>query len=405
MGSDESSESNDEGSDDPGYYGGRISEWKSSNRSSKKKKVKELRNLRALNAERRDERRREKQERRERRGGRTSVKRQRRLAEEGPALVEMTKTLLSMDTLKPEQEIDLETLENELRENNTGGRSRLTAVMTIFRGFRIVRKVKNTHNKFIWLGKDEEEINRVLTSMLESSNSTDDILWNICSEVLQALMTARKASRVFLPILAENFAVNESRRLTMVASILEGMGMVEKAIDELGGLIYKGPVQAYDNFMKNLWDSCGATTEHNLKKVKLSLTHVEVKEEHRYPIEPPQFVNNYLAAVKEAEVVVPEELKEDVEIQRAVANLNKVCRCGSMKEMETPNTIKRMGQKAHNRTRVLIGGKRKMRCKKCTGCKAPRCNKCIFCIKASMKKPCENRKCLFPIVPKCPCFI
>ena len=96
----------------------------------------------------------------------------------------------------------------------------------------------------------------------------------------------------------------------MVASILEGMGMVEKAIDELGGLIYKGPVQAYDDFMKNLWDSCGATTEHNLKKVKLSLSHVEVKEEHRYHIEPPQFVNNYLAAVKEAEVVVPEELKE-----------------------------------------------------------------------------------------------
>ena len=98
------------------------------------------RNLRALNAERRDERRTEKRERRERRGG-TSVKRQRRLAEEGPALIEMTKKILSMDTLKPEQEIDLETLENELRENNTGGRSRLTAVMTIFRGFRIVRKV------------------------------------------------------------------------------------------------------------------------------------------------------------------------------------------------------------------------------------------------------------------------
>ena len=47
----------------------------------------------------------------------------------------------SAGTLQSEQEIDLETLENELRENNTGGRSRLTAVMTIFRGFRIVRKV------------------------------------------------------------------------------------------------------------------------------------------------------------------------------------------------------------------------------------------------------------------------
>ena len=105
--------------------------------------------MRAQNAERRDERRREKQERRERRGGRTSVKRQRRLAEEGPALVEMTKTLLSMDTLQPEQEIDLETLENELRENNTGGRSRLTAVMTIFRGFRIVRKVFMAFKKIL----------------------------------------------------------------------------------------------------------------------------------------------------------------------------------------------------------------------------------------------------------------
>ena len=173
----------------------------------------------------------------------------------------------------------------------------------------------------------------------------------------------------------------------MVASILEGMGMVEKAIDELGGLIYKGPVQAYDNFMKNLWDSCGATTEHNLKKAKLSLTHVEVKEEHRYPIEPPQFVNNYLAAVKEAEVVVPEELKKDLEIQRAIANRDKLCRCGSV-----------IGG-------VLIGGKRKNRCKKCTGCLAIRCNKCIFCKRPHMKKPCENRKCLFPIVPKCPCFI
>ena len=171
----------------------------------------------------------------------------------------------------------------------------------------------------------------------------------------------------------------------MVASILEGMDMVEKANDKLGGLIYKGPVKAFDDFKQNLWDSFGATTEYNLKKVKLCLPHVEVKEEHRYPIETPQFVINYLASL--SEVVVPDELKEDLEIQRAIANRDKVCRCGSV-----------IGG-------VLIGGKRKNRCKKCTGCLAIRCNKCIFCKRPHMKKPCENRKCLFPIVPKCPCFI
>ena len=102
------------------------------------------------------------------------------------------------------------------------------------------------------------------------------------------------------------------------------------------------------------------------------------------------------------ELVVPEELKEDLEIQKAIANRDKVCQCGTMKNMSKAKILHR---KNHQKTRVLTGGKRKMRCKKCTGCLATKCNKCIFCIKASMKKPCENRKCLFPIVPKCPCFI
>ena len=81
-----------------------------------------------------------------------------------------------------------------------------------------------------------------------------------------------------------------------------------------------------------------------------------------------------------------DELKKDLEIQKAIANRDKVCQCGTMKDGN------------------LVGGKRKVRCKKCTGCLAPKCKKCIFCVRPSMKKPCEQRKCLFPIVPKCPCF-
>jgi hypothetical protein len=422
---DESSESNDEGSDDPGYYGGSIKQWKSSSnhKKSKKKKKKEewrrqrekswfLQNERKEKAEEREERLRLKAERAaERKANRPErkerkrlkrEKREKRKAEEGPAIVEMTKKILSMD-LKPKQNIDLETLEAELRENaTTGGRSRLYAIMVIFRGFRIVQKVKDQHNKYKWLGRDDEEINRVLTSMLESSTTTDEILWNICSEICQALMTARKGSRIFLPIISESFGNTESRRLNIAASVLEGMDMVDKMEDELGGLVYKGQTKAYEEFMKNLLELYG--TEHKLKKMKLHLPHVEVKEEHRYPIDPPQFVNKYRVP-KDVEIPeVPEELKDDTEIQRAIANLDKVCRCGSMKELEDANVIHREGHKSHIRTKVLVGGKRKNRCKKCTGCLAKPCKKCIFCIKKSMKKPCERRKCLFPVVPNCPCF-
>jgi hypothetical protein len=68
--------------------------------------------------------------------------------------------------------------------------------------------------------------------------------------------------------------------------------------------------------------------------------------------------------------VVPEELKDDQEIQRAIANLDIVCRCGSMKEFKGES----MGEKNYPKTKVLVGGKRKMRCKKCTGCLAPKCD-------------------------------
>ena len=93
-----------------------------------------------LKAERAAERKANRPERKERKRLKRE-KREKRKAEEGPAIVEMTKKILSMD-LKPKQNIDLETLEAELRENaTTGGRSRLYAIMVIFRGFRIVQKV------------------------------------------------------------------------------------------------------------------------------------------------------------------------------------------------------------------------------------------------------------------------
>jgi len=287
--------------------------------------------------------------------------------------------------------------------DDVSGRSRLASVLTIFRGFRIVKREKAKHDKYIWMGRDDEEIERVLKSMLESSSSDNqDPLWNITSEVLRALMTARKDSRVFLPIIAQSFAINESRRLILAASVLEGMGLVEKFTDELSGLIFKGSAKPYEDFKQTLWDMHGS--EHGLKKMQMSLTQVEVKEEHKYPIKPPAF--DFTKGLKRKDIpTVPKELENDTEIQRAIANLDRVCRCGSMKEYKgEKKVIKRAGHKNHVRKQVYVGGKRKMRCKKCTGCLAPRCKQCNFCTKPHLKKPCERRVCLFPVAPKCPCF-
>ena len=41
----------------------------------------------------------------------------------------------------------------------------------------------------------------------------------------------------------------------------------------------------------------------------------------------------------------------------------------------------------------MVGGKRKIRCKECTGCLAKKCNKCNFCRHPHLKRPCINRNC------------
>ena len=182
------------------------------------------------------------------------------------------------------------------------------------------------------------------------------------------------------------------------------MGMIEKFTDELGGFVFKGSGKTYEDFKQTLWDTYGI--KFGLKKVQMNLTQVEVKEEHQYPIKPPVFDFKAIYSKRKEVPVVPEELKGDQEIQRSIANLDIVCRCGSMKELKgNQRIIKREGQKSHIRKQVLVGGKKKSRCKKCTGCLAPNCKKCKFCMFPHLKKPCENRVCLFPVVPKCPCFI
>ena len=93
--------------------------------------------------------------------------------------------------------------------------------------------------------------------------------------------------------------------------------------------------------------------------------------------------------------------KKKVQKPKFITNRGKVCRCGSTKVLAVPLQGNGEGQK---RSKVHVGGKRKVRCKECTGCLADNCKICKYCRLTHLKKACVERKCLFPVEPKCPCF-
>ena len=92
----------------------------------------------------------------------------------------------------------------------------------------------------------------------------------------------------------------------------------------------------------------------------------------------------------------------------AIATSNAI-QCGIVEQpqrsliVKKDNVICRCGFKSE-KTGAHTGQKRRTRCNKCARCTAPKCGKCKPCTVPSMKKPCEYRVCLFPNIPKCPCF-
>lgn len=208
-----------------------------------------------------------------------------------------------------------------------------------------------------------------------------------------SLLCNFQGSRVHLPLIAPNCNVDEATKITNVASIIEALGLVDRLTDNLGGLVYKGP----DLYKKYCHDQYILyRDEMALKEVKLSLKPVSVAEENRYEVISPAFART-LAFEGAA-------TDDDEEVRRSIKNREVNCKCGIRKTLDKGVVIQREGHKTHVRKQVFVGGQRRRRCKRCTACLAPRCEKCIFCLNPSMKKPCQDKVCLFPIVPKCPCF-
>ena len=153
----------------------------------------------------------------------------------------------------------------------------------------------------------------------------------MCSKCLVKLYFYLQGSRVYLPQINAQYygAVDESHRLKIVSSILEGIDIIRSFDDELGGFGYIGP--------------------------------------RVLPPPPPSFGSDNIQFGN----------VENFEQCRLITKRDVMCRCGF---------------------------KKRMRCKKCTRCMAPKCGKCSPCNVPLMKKPCENQVCMFPIIPRCPCF-
>ena len=105
---------------------GGVGEWKSVSRTLKKKKKRQMR----MEREQRMNKRKYTM-----RNPRTQWKRQRKMMEEAPALVEMTKKVLAHPWTH-EQIFDLESISSNIQES----KSRLHSVIRIFIGLKIVSK-------------------------------------------------------------------------------------------------------------------------------------------------------------------------------------------------------------------------------------------------------------------------
>ena len=160
--------------------------------------------------------------------------------------------------------------------------------------------------------------------------------------------------------------------------MLKGLNVIEEFEDGSGSWKYIGP-EVFGDFSSSLFEK--HRTEHNLKEFNVALSVIEIPESSKYEIAPPTFeeflstINQKLTGANDAEKI------------RSIQNKKIVCKCGYMTEA-----------KAHK------GYSRRMPCKNCVACKAPKCGKCNHCLTPSNKQACVNRKCLFPRIPKCPCF-
>ena len=116
--------------------------------------------------------------------------------EEGPELRNLARKILD----EPPEVGKTFTIE-EFASNSQAFKTRVLTVMRIFRGFGIVQKIDREYDRteYSWKGLMDKTVRDTLWAILENREnetieSTSAVQWNICCEILRALMSARKVS-------------------------------------------------------------------------------------------------------------------------------------------------------------------------------------------------------------------
>ena len=187
-----------------------------------------------------------------------------------------------------------------------------------------------------------------------------------------------------------HYGVNETRRVTLAAAILEGLGLVERKTDSLSGVTWIGE----DLLVKWQEEMCAKYLNETveIKKCFVELMEPDLSEEQLEQARDDAKV--YLDSQIETPTISAEGLTS--EQQRSVVNQKVVCKCGISKKASF--SVEREGA-SYARTSVWSGFKKRTRCKKCPGCLAEKCKECQFCLKPHLKKPCVRKVCQFPVVP------
>ena len=187
-------------------------------------------------------------------------------------------------------------------------------------------------------------------------------------------------------------------------SILESLKLIAKKIYKFGQAkqtfyVYIGPDIASQD-MREIYRQ--HVEEFELKQPKLVLKRCAITSDDisSYLNDDEQQLLQDMQSSEETKSQNEDNTKE--EKIRSLVNKNRVCHCGYDKNMEVK--VNRDGQNAYFKKTVRTGFKKRSRCKQCKGCLASKCGKCTPCLRPSMKKPCVDKVCLYPVVPNCPCF-